>query len=194
MKNIVVLFLVVLGCAGAAIAQTPYYTTVLNPPSGSPSYPGCWAQGVATVNGAPEAVGTFATTSSGKYVWGPAAWSSNGTATSLLPLIPGATAAQGALEGRNCANAVDSDGDIVGEANVGGGRWPSTFPAAAAWEQSCPCSTRVPLGFRDGRQQFRAGCGLLDRDRWKPARLRLVTDRRDGQPGHPRPSQQCHRR
>ena len=93
--------------ASRAVAN-PYYVTDLGTVgSGTISV----AYGIATVNGAAEAVG-FSRAASNVRV--PVAWI-GGTATNLLPLIPGATATVA-----NVANAIDSNGDVVGNTTVGG--------------------------------------------------------------------------
>jgi probable HAF family extracellular repeat protein len=97
---------------GVAPAAAPYYFTVLNPLGTDIN---SWADGMALVNGAPEAVGISGGVSGGHSIWEPVSWNSSGAVTNLLPLIPGATA--GAL---NVANGIDSDGDIVGRTVVGG--------------------------------------------------------------------------
>ena len=80
----------------------------------------------------PEAVGW-----SGSTNYKPVSWNSNGTVTSLLPLIPGATAGgamagSGLFSGADAANAIDSNGDIVGAADVGGVQKAFYLPAGGS--------------------------------------------------------------
>ena len=97
--------------AGIAMAQTPYYFTVLNPTAGG-TYG--WAYAVATVNGAPEAVGQAGAPGGNYSIVEPASWNGSGVATNLLPLIPGATTGYW-----DQASGVNSNGDIAGQVMVG---------------------------------------------------------------------------
>jgi probable HAF family extracellular repeat protein len=105
----VVLCVLLLTFLGAGVAAAdPYYVTVLGP-LGTFTYSS--ANGMAIVGNAPETVGW----SGGSSGWDPVSWNSSGVATNLLSLIPGAAAARG-----DQATGIDSDGDIVGQAVVGG--------------------------------------------------------------------------
>ena len=98
--------------SGVGVASAvPYYLTGLAP-AGSDTI--AWAYAVADVGGSPEAVGWSGTSFANRQ---PVVWSSNGTPTSLLSLLPGASAGSG-----NVANAIDGDGDIAGVALIGTGQ------------------------------------------------------------------------
>ena len=90
------------------VCAVPYYFTGLSP-AGTDTV--AWAYAVATVNGSPEAVGYSRTSTANQT---PVVWSSSGTPTDLLPLLPGASA--GSVDQ---ANAVDTNGDVAGATLVG---------------------------------------------------------------------------
>ena len=104
-------------CVVDSASAVPYYLTDLGPTQGNAE---AWAHAVAIVNGAPQVVGySFLYGSGAGNV--PVVWS-GGTPTSLLPALPGATPGNGSLGNiyGNCANGIDSAGDIVGETQIGG--------------------------------------------------------------------------
>jgi probable HAF family extracellular repeat protein len=82
--------------------------------------------GTANINGAPEAVGFSLAYDNGNYdINEPVSWSANGTATNLLPRIPGGTPGSAwgfatGCGGGDVANAIDASGDIVGSVVAGG--------------------------------------------------------------------------
>jgi hypothetical protein len=92
-----------------AVSAIPYYLTDLGPASGGTV---SYATALALVGGSPQAVGLSQGSTATDRV--PVAWIS-GTATSLLPSIPGASAGLG-----NQANGINGNGDIVGQTLVSG--------------------------------------------------------------------------
>ena len=108
-KLFVCLFALSLVGSGIAPAN-PYYVTALSPIGSDTASAG---MSVAVVGGAPEVAGWCGPTTSNCV---PVAWIGS-TPTNLLPLIPGASAGSNTSDS---ANAIDTNGDIVGTTIVGG--------------------------------------------------------------------------
>ena len=149
MKNAVVLCFVVLGCAGAAMAQTPYYYTTLNP-WGS-NVIGC-PLGIANINGprrrsaSPSLTTTAITISTSRSVEAP---------TERRPIcsrgFPEAPKAASGVSPRG-AGAAMWPTPSTPTATSWAQSWPaaptaaSSSPGVAAWEPSCPTWTRARSG------------------------------------------------
>jgi probable HAF family extracellular repeat protein len=115
---------VALLCGPQTASAVPYFLTELGP-AGADTL-SC-AYGVSLVGGAPMAGGfsqDFAVTPNQRK---PVVWNSNGVATDLLPLLPGATAGTG-----NQTNAIDTNGDVVGATIVGGNTVAFYLPSGGA--------------------------------------------------------------
>ena len=102
---VIVLFALPLAILAAGVAAAnDYYLNVFNP-TGTDTW--TWANAVALVGGSPEVVGQAGASASSSYK--PVSWNSSGVATNLLPSISGGFGAY-----YDEANAIDSNGDIVG--------------------------------------------------------------------------------
>ena len=78
--------------------------------------------------------------------------------TSLLPLISGATAGgamagSGLFSGADAANAIDSNGDIVGAADVGGVQKAFDLPAGGSGVVLTDAQSKFAIRVWHGRQR-----------------------------------------
>jgi hypothetical protein len=95
---------------GVGVASAnPYYLVDLAP-LGADTVSAAYA--INSVSGSPVTVGFSQTSGANRS---PVVWNSHGVATSLLPMIPGASAGSG-----NMADAIDANGDIAGQTLFGG--------------------------------------------------------------------------
>ena len=194
MKNAVVLCFVVLGCAGAAMAQTPYYYTTLNP-WGS-NVIGC-PLGIANINGGPgggrllprlrqrqlryRRAGQFERQRNGDQS---APADSRRHPRQPVGFRPG-------VRGQRCGQRHRRQRRHRGLSR-GRRRLQRLLPPRGWRHGNRPAlpGPELEVGYRHGRQQYRARRRLLDCDRRQQSCVRLVRQRRDDRSGRQR-RQQC---